>query len=58
MTQREIHTLRYEKGEKLEEVGMEEEDASRERERGQGAGNWKEGGPDPVWSSVSQTPWP
>lgn len=33
MTQREIHTLRYEKGEKLEEVGMEEEDASRERER-------------------------
>lgn len=34
MTQREIHTLRYEKGEKLEEVGMEEEeDVSRERER-------------------------
>ena len=30
----------------------------REREREQGAGNWKEGGPDPVWSSVSQTLWP
>jgi hypothetical protein len=30
----------------------------KEKEREQGAGNWKEGGPDPVWSSVSQTLWP
>lgn len=38
--------------------GEKEENDGGEAERGQGAGNWKEGGPDPVWSSVSQTLWP
>lgn len=50
---------RREKGRGLGEVGTLRD--ARERRgavREQGAGNWKEGGPDPVWSSVSQTLWP